>query len=255
MGLREVAIAPCAAGYGQYLLPRLRGLVSRMIRPDSREAEINRELRGYPRNHDYQVVESMPVPGRKLHSRWKRIAGLYPERLTSLLDVGCCKGYFVLEAARRESCERAVGIDVYEPFVALSREVARQVKEPKAGYYTASLDGFVADPVLKGMGPFQTVLLLNVYHYLYAGSELSPLAYRAHRPILALLHELCSDRVIFSSPLELADCPEQVRENCRGLGIGESYTRKDFMEAAEEFFRVEEQGVWGRRPLLVLYRR
>jgi hypothetical protein len=195
------------------------------------------------------------IPSRRLHSRWTRIASLYPDRLASLLDVGSCKGYFVLEAAARPTCRAAVGIDVHEPFVTTAREVAETVGITNAAFHVASLDQFLAARAPAADHPFQTVLLLNVYHYLFVGSELSPLNYHSHRTILEMLARLCHDRVIFSSPMDLADCPAQVQERATALNVADQYTRAAFARAAEEFFTVEDHGLWGRRPLLVLRRR
>lgn len=242
-------------GYGRYLLPWLRGTVAEWTRPGSPASQLNRALSGYPRNHDLKVVAGQVVPSRRLYARWKRIAALYPDRLTSLLDVGSCKGYFVLEAASRPTCRTAVGIDVHEPFIETARQAAAAVGCGAASFHLAPLDRFASDPALNTAAPYQTILLLNLYHYLFAGSEISPVAYHDHGPILSMLARLCSDRVIFSSPLELADCPAQVRDRAQTLGIGDRYTAAKFLQAASEFFLVEDHGLWGRRPLLVLRRR
>src|SRR5690242_17341525 len=92
-------------GYGRFTIPWLQGAAADLLRPNTPAARLNARLRGYPRNHDMKVVAGPRViPSRRLHSRWTRIASLYPDHLTSLLDVGSCKGYFVLEAATRPSC-------------------------------------------------------------------------------------------------------------------------------------------------------
>ncbi|HWB53051.1 MAG TPA: class I SAM-dependent methyltransferase [Tepidisphaeraceae bacterium] len=226
------------------------------LRGDSPERQLNRRLIGYPRNHDYLLVDGKILPSPRLQYRWRRIAELYPQPLTSLLDVGCSKGYFVLEAASRPTCKRAVGTDVDEPFVETSRRVAAQLGMKNTSFFVTALDAFAADPSMHGE-PFQTILVLNVYHYLYAGSDMNKTSLRGHRPIMESLAKLCAigGGVILSSPLDLRECPTQVQTHSAELGIAENYTREGFMKAASEFFDVEDHGQWGRRPLMILRRR
>jgi hypothetical protein len=210
---------------------------------------------GYPKNHAYLLGDGEIVPSFRLYSRWQRIAALYPSPLTSLLDIGTCRGFFVLEAARRPTCRTAVGIDVHEPFVRVAGEVAGRTGTGKARFAVAAIEDVAGD--LPGFGgPFQTLVLLNTYHYLFYGSDLnSAVVAGGHRHILGLLSRLCTDRVIFSSPLELDECPRQTQDAAARRGDAASYTTERFMEAAREFFRVEDMGRWGNRPLLVLHRR
>src|SRR5262249_48810557 len=67
---------------------------------------------GYPSNHRYLIRRDRFVPTRQLAVRYDKIAELYPAPLTSLLDLSCCKGFFVFAAAAQPHCQRAAGIDV-----------------------------------------------------------------------------------------------------------------------------------------------
>ena len=55
----------------------------------------------YPHNHDYRVVGEKLKPRWKLMRRWRRMEPLWPRTFDSFLDVGCSKGFFGLQAARR----------------------------------------------------------------------------------------------------------------------------------------------------------
>ena len=66
----------------------------------------------YPHNHDYRVAGEELKPRWKLMRRWRRMEPLWPESFGSFLDVGCSKGFFVLQAARRGA--EALGIDIHE---------------------------------------------------------------------------------------------------------------------------------------------
>lgn len=222
---------------------------------DQPERDLNRRLSGYPRNANYKVWHRGFVPGSKLLQRWRRVRFLYPEPLDSLLDIGCSRGFYVLEAARRPTCRLAVGIDADPGAIALASEVKDLCGQRKASFHLAGLEDLAADPLSFG-GPFQTVLLLNTYHYIFWGSAKKPEALPDHRAIFARLARLCRGRLIFSGPLDLKSCPEPVRRRA-GRGSGSGYNRDAFLEAAERFFKVRvlsglEKS--GKRPLLLMER-
>src|SRR3954463_7427453 len=75
------------------------------------EQALNRDLAGYPSNHTYRVVGKRIIPSIELYRRWRAISGLYPTPVRSLLDIGCCQGVFVLQAASSSGCKSALGID------------------------------------------------------------------------------------------------------------------------------------------------
>ncbi len=219
-----------------------------------RERELNLALRGYPENHNYKIRGGTLAPCMNLHRRWRIIAPLLPNPLTSLLDIGSSKGFFVLSAARREGCERAVGIDVHEPFIRTSNEVRDFLKQPNATFHLAGLKQVADDPAQFG-GPFQTVMLLNVYHYLYWGSGLDSTACRDHAKLFSRLAKVCVQRLIFSSPLEVPECPGEIQRLAEQSGGGAEYTAEKFLAAARKFFEVREVGRSGRRPVFSMEKR
>jgi hypothetical protein len=209
---------------------------------------LNKALRGYPENHTYKIRGGRLAPCMNLHMRWGIISALLPSPLTSLLDIGSSKGFFVLTAARQESCVRAVGIDVYEPFIKTSNEVRDFLGQRNASFHLAGLREVAENPGAFG-GPFQTVTLLNVYHYLYWGSGLDSTACRDHTELFSRLAKVCTHRLIFSSPLEIPDCPSEIKRFADAQGGGEDYTVEKFLAAARKFFEVREVGRSGRRPV------
>ena len=218
------------------------------------EDSINRALAGYPRNHNYTLRNRTLVPSLRLYRRWKAVSALYPRPLTSLLDVGSCKGFFVFDAARREECERATGIDVNGSFVSTAKGVRTLLQERKADFFNLGHEAFARNLDRHG-GPFQTVILLNVYHYLFWGSDEDATAARDHRTILSTLSEVCREVLIFASPLDLKECPESVQAAAKQSLLRAQYTPEKFVEAAEEFFVVERAGSTGGRPLFRLRKR
>ncbi len=220
----------------------------------SREKALNRVLGGYPRNHKYRVRQVEIVPGVRLFRRQQWLAKLLPRPIVSFLDVGCCKGFFVLDAARHSTCDRAVGIDVYEPFVEASEAVRKHLELEKASFHVAGLED-VANDVRAYGGLFQTVSVLNVYHYLFWGSGLNPAAARDHGLIFKRLASVCAGQVIFSSPLALDACPGEIQRAAKASGDALKYNRSAVLSAAEPFFDIHEKPQWGQRPVFVMSKR
>ena len=226
-------------GLLQQLLSRFSG--------DPAEATLNKSLNGYPRNHNYRVRGTALAPSRKLLRRWSLISRLYPQPMLSILDVGSCKGFFVLKAAMR-GCARAVGIDVHAPFVGLATEAARLLGLLGAQFHLRGLEQF-ADDLERFGGPFHTVQLISTYHYLYWGSGLEAKGYRSHEAILGMLAKVCSAQVLFANPLEIAAAPADIQQKAARQGVC-GYTTADFMAAARRHFNVEQVDFMDRkRPL------
>jgi len=215
----------------------------------------NADLQGYPNNHNFQIDDGRAIPSFQLYWRWRALAQLYPRPLESLLDVGCCRGWFVLEAASRPTCKRAVGIDVYEPFLEIARKAAAFLgAAERTAFHSATLKQVIAEPERYG-APFQTVLVINCYHYLYWGSLLSPERFSGHEEILEGLARITSGVVIFSNPLVLDDCPESTREIAQNEPErAREYTPERFAEVASRFFTIESHGYLNKHRRLEVLR-
>lgn len=215
--------------------------------PEVRE----RLWRGYPKNHGYRLGrDGRLVPRWRLARRFRRVARLLPRPLESLLDVGCSRGFFVLQAAR-EGAARALGIDVDEGDLAAARAVAHALDLDAARFEGWWLDETRARIDALG-GPFQTTLCLNVYPYLFLGSGRSERHLADHDALFELLRELTGERLLFSARLSLSDCPRNVRERAARLGLEAAYDEAAIRAAAERRFEVNEAGRLGRIPLWVL---
>ena len=148
---------------------------------------------------------------------------------------------------------RAVGIDVHEPFVAIAQKAARYVGAG-AGFHYASLEQMSSDPGKFG-GPFQAVMLIGTYHYLFWGSDRCSTAYFSHDEILGRLASICTDRLIFSGRMTTARLPEGVKERLDKTPIRVPYTPEAFLQSAEKYFRVSHTGYLGVDPLLVMMKK
>ncbi|MGE5193520.1 MAG: hypothetical protein ACM3U2_13585 [Deltaproteobacteria bacterium] len=206
----------------------------------------------YPRNHTYTPVADRLVPNPKLAVRVAGLSQYYPAPLTSLLDLSCSKGFFVFHAAARETCKRAVGID-------LSDECLEVCRLLNSGFDRCERVRFerLTLPELAGRigefgGPFQTVLLINTYQYLFFGSTVAPAVGQDHREIFRLLRTVCSGRVVFHNRLSLADLQSDPQERASRAGTGKLYHPQAIREAAEGFFRVTALRRWLGRPVWLL---
>jgi len=217
----------------------------------SAEEELNRLTSGHPGNHVYRIVNKRVVPGFKLYERLRLVTGVYPEPLQSFLDIGCCRGFYVLDAALRFHCPRAVGIDVYEPYVSAAQRAGKYLETPNASFHLASLEDVSNDPERFG-GPFRVVLLIGTYHYLFWGSDACSTAYRSHDEILRRLSRVCADMLIFSGRTTMKTLPRHVKSKLDGTESDIPYTTGAFLQSAEKLFHVRHAGYLGTYPLLVM---
>jgi len=203
--------------------------------------------------HVYDIADGRAFTTFQMDQRHGIVARLYPERVTSLLDIGCCRGWFVASAALRPECERALGIDVIPDFIEAADEGARLLGiDKKARYAHAYLDDLERDSAGWG-APFQTLLLINTYHYMFWGSYLSPKHWPNHERLLSSLANLCTDRMIFMSPLEVSECPSDIHNKAaEHPDWAAQYTEARFIEVASNYFDVKLETHIGDRPLYLM---
>lgn len=215
----------------------------------------NPELTGYPNNHNYLVDDGRLIPNFNLFWRWKILSKLYSEPMGSLLDVGSCKGWFVFDAVTRGRCTKAVGIDIFEPFIELAEKVRINQGIETAKFHTVFIRDVCNNPEKYG-APFKNILIINTYHYLFWGSNLSSERFESHEEAMAGLERICADRIIFANPLSLADAPRETNDIASAEPERQlEYTPEKFLHAASKHFFIEDHGTIGKRNLLVLKRR
>lgn len=243
-------------GYGALLGRNPGGFLALDSEPPSNKAEkdLNPLLIGYPRNHNYRIFKKKLLPSFRLYERSRLVSSVCPEKLESFLDIGCCRGFYVINAAQQPDCQISVGIDVHEPFVSTADKVREYLGTKNAHFYFAHLDEVANAPEAYG-GPFQTVMLIGTYHYLFWGSKISSAAYRSHRQILARLAQICTNRVIFSARLEINRLPDAVKDKAKSFKDKIHYSTAEFLKSAEEFFKVREAGYLGTYPLFVMLKK
>lgn len=206
--------------------------------------------RSYPNNLNFSIRGRRLVPHRQLARRCARLGAHYSSPLTSLLDLSCSKGYFVLAAAQQPGCQRALGIDVFEHDVTVSRTVASHLQIPNARFEVLKLHE-LAERLAEFGGPFDTVLLVNTYQYLFFGGDRAAHCYESHQRIFDLIRQTCRGRLIFNNRTELKDCQNEEAVARAGARANE-YEPAKILAAAGQFFRPVAQEVLGRYPLWVL---
>ena len=197
----------------------------------------------YPHNHDYRVDEGGMRPQWKLSRRWRRLEKCWPDNFNSFLDIGCSKGFFVLQAAQRGAA--ALGIDIHEGDLAACEAVRDHLGLEGARFEHKTLEELAAEG-----GSFELVHLVNTYHYLYFGSDRGPAFAPDHDLIFERLAAVTSDTLVFSNCETFDRCPSWIRERAsdeRAAG----YTPEALRRAASAWFNIEEHRDLGKRPLWV----
>ncbi len=210
-------------------------------------------FRGWPNNHIYGIRGGRLIPAFALYERHREVCRHYGMGPVSLLDIGCCRGYYVLDAGMRPGCRLAVGIDIAEPFI-LAADFAKRrlgLDDARVQFHVASLEDVAARPSFYG-APFETVLFLGTYHYVYWGEETGRGGAEDHGAILKLLASVCSGHVLFSGRLEIEHLPPRVRQRAERSPRKGEYRRAVFEEEAGRWFEVRTVGRLGRYPLMDL---
>jgi SAM-dependent methyltransferase len=201
--------------------------------------------KSYPSNHTYKILNKELRPKCKLSLRYQRIKKLFPEKLTSMIDVGCSKGFFVFAANQQHGSQRNIGIDIDQYDITFCRAIKKYLNMPCVRFELMKLHE-LAERINEFGGPFQTVLLINVYQYLYFGSTRSDAHYRNHDQIFQHLRRICSHRLIFNNRVNLVEC--QNVENTENE-LTENYNEKKIIESASRYFSIKKYGFIGRYPL------
>jgi len=205
----------------------------------------------YPQNHNYIVRQGRLVPRHKLKMRVEQLTQAYPDPLGSLLDLSCSKGFFVLDAAGRDDCDRSLGIDIDQRELEVCRSVSGFLGHEASRFEQLQLHE-LADSIDEFGGAFQTALLVNSYQYLYFGSSRSGECYRDHETIFGLIRQVCSGRVLFSNRTELGELQRSCQVEAMKIGHQGHYTEEKILDAASRFFHVRPYGRIGKWPFWLL---
>ncbi len=207
---------------------------------------------GHRTRHIFQIADDRVLSTGQMELRWKIVTSLYPKKLTSLLDIGCCRGWFIVKAAMLPECEAALGVDVVPEFIDAANEAKRLLKLDKAQFEYAFLNDLERDRQ-KYRLPYQTLLLINTYHYMYWGSTYCPTHWPDQNYLLRTLASMCTDRMLLMSPLEVSDCPSDIAERAREHpDWAEQYTTSRFLDIASRYFDVSLERYLGIRPLYLM---
>jgi hypothetical protein len=206
----------------------------------------------YPSNHNFAVHRDRLIPSRKLATRIAHFRQFYPQPMRSLLDLSCSKGFFVFDAARDRNCTRAMGIDLCDKTLDTCRQLRSRFVYPERVAIERLALGDLATQIDTFDGPFDTVLLINTYQYLYFGSSIAPALSRDHCEIFRQIRNVCSGRVIFHNRITFERVQKHIRNTDQAAEWGRYYTPSAIKSAASEYFRVTEKPVWGGHPVWLM---
>lgn len=220
---------------------------------DQLPAEVRDNARdSYPSNHNFTATGNLLIPSRQLASRIAHFRGHYLQPVRSLLDLSCSKGFFLFDAAKESTCERVLGLDLCDKTLDVCRQLNRHFDHPERVAVEKLTLAELADRIDEFGGPFETVLLVNTYQYLFFGSSISPALSQDHCEIFRLIRKVCSGRVIFHNRISYDRVQKHVRAAAQGERWKNIYTPQAIRASASEFFRVTETPVWGGHPMWLL---
>lgn len=204
----------------------------------------------YPSNHTYKIEAHQLTPYRQLAHRYNAIRTLLPSPLTSLADIGSSKGFFVFAASEFPDCNRVLGIDINKYDIVFCQKLQNYLNNTCVQFQLLKLNE-LAENIQNFGGPFQTVLVINLYQYLYFGSDRSPCCYLDHNIIFKHLRTICSGRVIFNNRISLEHAQNEhwVKQ---AYAQAKQYNEASIKDAASRYFRIKQHGYIGKYPLLTM---
>lgn len=112
----------------------------------------------------YQPIPDLSIriaPGREtgVHARWQAIRAELPPAPSSVLDIGCNVGFYVIEAAKLE--HTAAGLDT-PVFAGALATISRSLKLDNVIPIRCRL----APETIAGLPSFDCVIMLQVFHHL-----------------------------------------------------------------------------------------
>lgn len=203
----------------------------------------------YPSNHTYRLSNGKIKPHHKLLKRYQQIQILFPEKLHRMADIGCSKGFFIFSIHDRHPDSYCLGIDVHQPDIDACEQVKKYLHKSDVFFKRMQLHE-LAEQIDEFGGPFELLLLLNTYQYLYFGSEGHRERYLDHDLIFKYLRTICRGRIIFNNRLDFTDCQQQVKQ--LAWSHSKLYSREAIFSTAKKYFFLTEHGNIGKYPLLTM---
>lgn len=210
------------------------------------------EFKGYPSNHCYSLANGRIYPGVELFERWRVVRSVIPEDATSMLDMACCRGFYLLQAMRELAISRALGVDVNDSFLRQA-EMAASYLGVAPAFIESDLSSVVAERA--GLQMYDVVLLTGAYHYFYWCDEGPNAELLNHEAILGRLAKICRRTLIISARLEVEQLPACLRQKAAVADRAKCYKTERFVAVASRWFDVAVKGRLGRYPLYVLTKR
>jgi hypothetical protein len=205
----------------------------------------------YPSSHQYTVDRRGHVqPCTSGAARLREIERVLPEeRWTSLIDVGCAKGMFLLWALRRFGLRRAIGVEAADDMVVACRQAVDLTNAP-----ATILHGSLGS-LYRALPAADLVFVLHCYHYLYFGSAFGTPGVPSHDHWFQILSQITSDTLVFANPLELEpDRMEEYRERGFTEQVIEGYNAEAILDSAGRYFELQPVPLGGERPYIIMRR-
>lgn len=192
----------------------------------------------YPNNHTFLVESNRLIPKPKLAERLFEYQKHYPAEITSFLDLSSSKGFFVFHGAQRTTCTRALGIDIDQQCLEVSRRIASCRDSKSTMQFEEMTIPKLAESIADFGGPFQTALLMNTYQYLFFGSTFGPGVSEDHNVLFELIRSVCNGRLLFNNRISVDRIQRSLYKRVDAERHRNTYTPEAVRRAAEKFFRI-----------------
>lgn len=222
-------------------------------RPPGRQAanELLRRIT-YPSTHQYTVGPGGSIVLEpKAAARIRDLEAVLPRRSwTSLIDIGCAKGMFLLWAWSRFGLRRLLGIEPSPEMAEAARAAATALDAP------AEILAAPPGRLLGTIAAADLVLVLHCYHYLYLGSDIGIPGIPRHDFWFDFFASITKDTLVFANDLELSE-PQRQRFLELGAPSAEigGYRRDRILSSAGRHFELTFTTLGGGRPYVVMRRR
>jgi hypothetical protein len=174
----------------------------------------------YPSTHEYNLEKLEPEGDLK--SRLGQIQVISPNFFhgENLLDIGCNKGFFSLQAS--QYCNFVEGIDIDKNYT----DLCNSLKQPNMKISNTTFRDYVPDK------QFDRILIGNVHHYLFRECEGWDWIYK--------LAAIATDQVIIEGPIDMK-CEDLLENKAFSEDLQKKFTYNDFIKIMSKFFVLEEK--------------
>lgn len=203
----------------------------------------------YPSTHQYTISKKKHISyGESARDRLTEFAYVLPNKpWTSLIDIGCAKGMFLLWLSKKFHLKWAIGLDTDLKMVHAARDAVDFLRVPATIFHGALSHLHPILPVA------DLVVMLHCYHHLYFGFSYDDPGCPSHDTWFRILASITRDTLLFANPLELDSKRLRLykQKNISDEIIADFNTNA-ILESADNYFDLKRHSLGGMRPYIIM---